>query len=358
MNKDLYIIKIGTNALIDKDGTVHYATMTEVLQSAKEAQRKGVNVLIVSSGAARMGRVTLGDMDTPKKVATCVGQPVLFSKWQEKAKEEEIVLAEFLISRSSIIRKELFSSLKSTFDLLFERGIVPVVNENDVMVNGTQYSFGEGGNDSLAQVLAVTLHAKKLVIVSDIEGLCDKDPREDPSAKLISEVPDITDKFIALCAKPGAGHGSGGMISKLKSIRICTAVGIESYIVSGLKRGNVLKALRGEVAGTKFLAHETNEKVTDRERWILAAKSSSGSLVIDDGAVGALKNGASLLAVGVKKVYGTFNEKEVIEIVDLKNRGLAFGIVDVSNIEIEEMLRTKDTHQKMLVHSNNMFLLS
>lgn len=358
MERELYIIKIGTNALINKDGELHDSTMTEVLKVAKEAHSKNISVLVVCSGASRMGRVVLGDPDAPKKVSTCVGQPALFAKWQEKAKEEKIFLAEFLISRSSIIRKELFLSIRNTFDMLFTRGIVPIVNENDVMVSGTNLSFGEGGNDSLAQVLAVSLRATKLIIVSDIEGLCDKDPREDPSAKLIGEVEDITDKFISLCSKKSSGHGSGGMLSKLKSIRICTAVGIEARIVSGLQPGNVLKAFRGEAVGTRFLPLPLKGKVTNRDRWILAAKSSTGSIVVDAGAVEAIRGGASLLAVGVKKIYGYFNDKEVVEIIDQKNRGVAFGIVDMSHNEIEESIRNKETHDKMLVHANNLFFLN
>jgi glutamate 5-kinase len=358
MDRELYVIKIGTNALVNADGSIIDATLTEVLRSAKEAIGNGKNILIVTSGAARVGRLALGDLKAHKKIATCVGQPILFSAWQGKAKEENIILAEFLISRSSIIRKELFSSIQETFSMLFERGIVPIVNENDVMVSGTEYSFGEGGNDSLAQVLAVSLKATKLIIVSDIQGLCDSDPRDNPDAKLIGEVSDISDKFIDLCSKKSAGHGTGGMLSKLKSIRICTAVGIECFIVSGLTSGNVEKAVRGEQVGTKFLPHKTGKKVTDRERWILAAKSSTGSVAIDQGAVDALAGGASLLAVGVKKVYGSFNEGEVIEIVDMKNNGVAFGIVDISYAEIDEMLRTKNTHKKMLVHANNMFFLN
>ncbi|MEI8129907.1 MAG: glutamate 5-kinase [bacterium] len=357
MNKDLYIIKIGTNALVNADGTIIDSSVTEILQTAKEAMARGTNVLVVTSGAARLGRLALNDLTAPKKVATCVGQPILFSAWQERAKKEHIILAEFLISRSSIIRKELFMLLRDTFNSLFERGIIPVVNENDVMVNGTNLSFGEGGNDSLAQVLAVALKATKLIIVSDIEGLCDSDPRENPNAKVIAEVDDITEKFISLCSKSKSSHSTGGMLSKLKAIRICTAVGVESYIVSGLKHGNLTRVMRGEQAGTKFLSRPLGKKVTERERWILAAKSSTGSIVIDKGAVEAVQNGASLLAVGVKKVYGYFNEKEVIEIVDQKNQGIAFGIVDMSCVEIDAMLRTKDMHQKLLVHANNLFLL-
>ncbi len=355
---DLTIIKIGTNALVDKDGKVIQSTIAEVFSAAKTAMERGINVLVVTSGAARIGRAALGDMTAPKKVATCVGQPVLFGAWQKEAEKKNIKLAEFLISRSSVIRKELFLGLRNTFTELFLRGVVPVVNENDVLVNGTDLSFGEAGNDSLAQALAVSLKATRLIIVSDIKGLYDRDPRDFPEAVLIPEVDDVTGQFISCSSKKPSANSSGGMLSKLKSIRISTAVGVECYIVSGLESGNIKKAVDGEPVGTRFLAHKRGKKVSERERWILAAKSSSGSVVIDQGAIDAIKTGASLLAVGVKKVYGSFNEKEVIEIVDQKNRGIAFGIVDMSCPEIEDMLRTKDTHQKLLIHANNLFLLN
>jgi glutamate 5-kinase len=355
MNGDLYIIKVGSNALIDKDGEIRDSVVAEILSVAKEAEDRGDRALIVTSGAARMGRKVLNNPMTNKKIPCSVGNPIVFEKYRKLALKEKIFIAEILLTRSYVVRRDLFLPLKATLNEMFANKIVPVVNENDVLVQGTDLAFGD--NDSIAQALAVSLEAKKVIIVSDIEGFYDGDPKLTTS-KIIPEVDDITDHFIACCTASSSGHGSGGMLSKLKSIRICTAVGVEAWIVSGLKKGNIRKAFLGEPVGTKFKARDLSKKVSGRERWILAAKSSTGSIVIDDGAIQAIRGGASLLAVGVKKVYGSFNEKEVIEIVDMKNRGIAFGIVDMSVPEIEDMLRTKETHKKLLVHANNMFFLN
>jgi glutamate 5-kinase len=350
----LTIIKIGTNALVDADGRIRGGVIAEIMQTAKRAQTNGEHVLVVTSGAVRVGRIVLGDKTVPKKIAAGVGHPVVFEEYKKIAATENISVAELLLTRSYLIRRDLFAPLKETLNDFFTRGIVPIVNENDVLVHGTDLAFD--GNDSLAQALAVSLEAKKIIIISDVAGLYDSDPSE-PGAKLIPEVDNITDQFIAYCSKTVSGNSTGGMLSKLKSIRICTAVGIDAVIVTGLTEGNILKAYNGEAVGTLFHGRTRKNKVTSRERWLLAARNSTGSIVVDPGAVEAMTTGASLLAVGVKKVYGSFNEKEVIEIVDQKNRGVAFGIVDLSGAEIEEMLRTKDTHKKMLVHANNLFLL-
>lgn len=355
MQGDLYIIKVGSNALVDKEGLIRGDVIAEIFSVVKEAHNRGDRVLVVTSGAARIGRIALGNMAMHKKIACSVGNPLVFEEYRKTAKKEKIFIGEVLLTRSYVVRRDLFLPLKATLNDMFAHNVVPVVNENDVLVQGTDLAFGD--NDSVAQALAVSLEAKKVIIVSDIEGFYDGDPKL-PASKLISQVDDITDHFIACCAASSGGHGSGGMLSKLKSIRICTAVGVEAWIVSGLTKGNITKAFLGESVGTKFSARVLTKKVSGRERWILAAKSSTGSIVIDQGAIDAIKSGASLLAVGVKKVYGSFNDKEVIEIVDMKNRGVAFGIVDMSVPEIEDMLRTKETHKKLLVHSNNMFFLN
>lgn len=354
MQNDLYIIKVGTNALVDKNGDIRESVIAEIFSVIKTAHDRGDRVLVVTSGAARVGRSMLGNPTMQKKIACGVGNPAVFDAYQKQARKAKLVLAEFLLTRSYVVRRDLFLPLKATLHDMFAHGVIPVVNENDVLVAGTNLTFGD--NDSLAQALAVSLEAKKLIIVSDIEGFYDRDPK-DPEAVLIGEVNDITDRFISYCAKSVPGHGSGGMLSKLKSIRICTAIGIEAQIVSGLTKGNITKAFAGDSVGTRFVPREVKKKVSSRERWILAAKSSTGSIVVDPGAIEAINAGASLLAVGVKKVYGSFNEGEVIEIVDQKNRGIAFGIVDMSCPEIEDMLRTKDIHKKLLIHANNLFLL-
>ena len=353
--KDLYIIKVGTNSLIDIDGSIRDFVLSEIFIAVNKIIKDGNNVIVVTSGAVRMGRTILSDLSVSKSTLAGIGQPLLFNVYQKEAKKNDIKLAELLLTRSYIIKRDSLSTLQKTFSDFFDNNIVPIVNENDVFSNGTDLSFGD--NDSLASILAVILEAKKLIIVSHVDGLFDADPTKNDKAKLIKDVLNVSDEFLKFCAKGVSVNGSGGMLSKLKAARICSAVGIDTHIINGFTKGNILAVLRGEKIGTYFHGRSVYEKISNKDRWILAAKSSAGSIQIDRGAAEALCKGKSLLAVGVKKVYGEFLKNEVIELINEKNSSIAFGITDLSRVDIELILKTKQTHDQRVIHANNLFVL-
>lgn len=353
--KDLYIIKIGTNVLINQNGSIQDSVLSEIFITAKQIIKNGSNVIIVTSGAVRMGRISLSDHNVLKSASASVGQPILFNIYKEEAFKNNLKLAELLLTRSYIVKRDSLPVLQKIFNNLFDYDIIPVVNENDVFSTGTDLSFGD--NDSLASVLAVILKAKKLIIVSHVDGLFDSDPVKNSGAKLIKDITNVSDEFLKFCAKGVSTNGSGGMLSKLKAARICSAVGIETHIVNGLVKGNILAILEEKFIGTHFHGRNVEGKISNKDRWILAAKSSAGSIQIDDGAAGALLNGKSLLAVGVKKVYGEFFKNEVIELINEKKSSIAFGIVDIAKDDIELILKTKKTHDQRIIHANNLFIL-
>ena len=347
---------MGTNTLINDDGgAVRDEVITEILESAKKIMADGNYALIVTSGAARLGRRILNDKTVSRKIAASVGQPVLFNHYKKKSEELGILTAEILLTKPYIAKREQFLNLQATFTEMFERGILPVVNENDVLVSGSSWSFD--GNDPLACDLAISLGAKKLILISNINGLYDSDPTKNADAKFIPEVENITDDFLKYCGEDIAENSTGGMLSKLKVARIASVVGIETHIINGLIPGNLYKTIAGEPTGTTFKARKVEDTISNRDRWILVAKNSAGSIEIDDGAVEALQSGKSLLAVGVKRIYGEFEAKEIIEIIDKNSHGVAFGIIDFSHSEIDAMLQSSDNHDNQLVHSDNMFLL-
>lgn len=348
--KELYIIKVGTNTLLDDKGAICDSVITQILETAKEIMAGGNNALVVTSGAARLGRVYLNDKTATTKVAAGVGQPILYNIYQEYASKIGITMAEILLTKTDIAEREHFLSLQATFNELFEKGILPIVNENDVLGSGFD------GNDPLACDLAITLHAKKLILVSNINGLYDGDPAKNKDAKFIPEVENITDDFLKYCGTEIDSNSTGGMLSKLKVARIASVVGIETQIVNGFVEGNIMKAITSN-GGTVFKAREIEDKVSNRDRWILVAKNSAGSIEIDDGAVKALRGSMSLLAVGAKRIYGEFSKGEVIEVIDKNKKGVAFGIVDLSNDQIQSFLDAKDVKDKQLIHANNMFIL-
>ncbi len=353
INSNLYIIKIGTDSLVDDKGSLRGELVLKVLILVRDIFKRGDRALIVTSGAVKLGKKFIGKTDISRSVAASIGNPLLFNEYRKIAKKLNLPVAEFLLSRSCFVDKQQFFGLQKTFSELFQNKIVPLVNENDALVSGTDDSFGD--NDSLAAVLAITLNAKKVFLVSNVDGLFTADPKVDSGAILIKEVKDLSDNFLKYCSKQTSSGGTGGMISKLKVARVCTAVGIETQIINGLCPENFSKIFTKENIGTIFTARSIDLPISNKERWIFASKNSTGSIEIDDGAVQAILLGKSLLAVGVKKTYGQFENKEVVEIINRKKRGIAFGVVDFSKNEIEKILKTNNKHKNRIIHANNIF---
>jgi glutamate 5-kinase len=303
----------------------------------------------------RLGRARLGE-DASPTVAASVGQAALFDAYLKEAGKADLVLANFLLARPYLATREYFLNLQNTFNALLDQGILPVVNENDALVARTNWSFGD--NDSLAAALAIALKAGRLIILSHVDGLFDADPTKSQDAQLIPSVKDVNAELLKYCSPEASAGGRGGMLSKLKAARLATAVGVAAQIINGLQSGNLAKALNNEGIGTTFLPRRTERTISNRDRWLLAAKNSAGSIEIDDGAVAALKKGKSLLAVGAKRVNGQFGKKEIVEVVDSEHQGVAFGIADYESGEIEEMLRSGLTKDIQLIHTDNMIALA
>jgi len=351
MKKDITIVKVGSNTIVDEKGAVRTDIIRDIIVALQKIIRDGGRVVLVTSGAVRLGRISLGQ-SASAAVAASIGQIHLFDAYYQEAKKVKQELAQFLLTRPYIVTRKYFLNLQSTFDTLLDQGILPIVNENDALVAHTEWSFGD--NDSLAAALAISLKAERLIILSHIDGLFDIDPDKNKNTKLIKVVRDVNAELLKYCSPKASAGGRGGMLSKLKAARLVTAVGIEAHIINGSVLGNLEKVLQSQEIGTTFLPRKSSGEISNRDRWLLAAKNSAGSIEIDSGAVTALKNGKSLLAVGVKNVNGQFNKKEIVEIVDKENRGVAFGIVDYSSAEINDMLRTNRVKDVQLMHTDNM----
>ncbi|MFA6486297.1 MAG: glutamate 5-kinase [Candidatus Magasanikbacteria bacterium] len=356
MNKrDLTIIKIGSNTLIDGDKTIRQSLIDEILSLVSRRIQNGEKIIIISSGAVALGRAALHDDKRvlSKAVVAGVGQVNLIAGYFESAKKLNLLISDLLITRPHLVDHEQFLKLQETVAGLLGNNIIPIVNENDALVSGSDWAFGD--NDSLAASLAIAFGARRLIILSHVDGLYDGDPAKDPQAKFIPEVKDANAMIMKFCSKDTSALGSGGMVSKLKAARLCAAVGIETRIVNGLLGGALDRALNDESIGTVFIPLPAAQAIKNRDRWILSAKSSAGSIMIDDGAEAALCRGKSLLAVGVKKVYGSFDQKEIVELVNGKKEGIAFGIVDVSSKNLEKVLKSDKTGVQVM-HADNIMI--
>jgi glutamate 5-kinase len=294
------VIKIGTSSLTDASGRIQVAKLYAIGRGVQLLQeRLGCKVVIVSSGAGAAGRQQLGirlPLTLPEKqAAAAVGQALLMLDWARALAPQTV--AQLLLSASDIQDRERYVNARNAIEASLRLGAVPVINENDSVATA---ELKVGDNDTLSAWTAYLTDADALVMLTDVDGLYDSDPRRNPQAARVDVVSDIA-QVEHLAGGTKDSRGTGGMVTKLRAAAIATQAGIETLIIGGGGAG--LEALaRGEVRGTRFLARA---HAPARKAW-LAQQVPRGSIQIDAGAVAALTNGSSLLASGIMAVPGTF----------------------------------------------------
>jgi glutamate 5-kinase len=314
------VIKLGTRVLTHDDGTLALARLFGVVEAAAGLARAGREVLIVSSGAVGLGRDALGLAGQPLSLAdrqacAAVGQSRLMGLYDAGFSRLGQVAAQVLLTQSDFDDRERYLNLRGTLAALLRRGVVPIINENDAVAT-EELAFIEGDgrpvfgdNDRLAALVATKLGADLLVLLTDVEGVYESDPRVDPAAALLSVV--TGGERIAAGAS-GSGVGRGGMRSKVEAAAIAARAGCHAVIASGRRLGALGEVLAGADRGTWFPA---GPGLAARQRWIAFAAAPRGVLRLDPGAVSALLGrGASLLAAGVSAVEGDFQRGDVVEL--------------------------------------------
>ena len=350
---EIVVLKIGTNTILTQSGEINEQVALSMFVSLKDEMKSGRRFMLVTSGAVAFGRHVLEDKKLSRHVAGAVGQPYVLSAYEKVAREQNIKIAELLLSRPHITERSQFLQLQSTVDEMFDRGVLPIVNEHDALVTDTSWSFGD--NDSLAAGLAIAFKAERLLLLTHIDGLFTGDPAKGVGVELIPEVKNVNTELMKYCSTESSADGRGGMVSKLKSARLCTNAGIEVQILNGLNSDAVTRALQGGNAGTRCLPRVLKKPISNRERWILAAKSSAATIQVDSGAAAALEKGKSLLAVGVKRIIGRFNKGEIVEINNNDEEGIAFGIADFNSLDLEDR-SFKEQHNVQIMHADNIMV--
>lgn len=336
-NKKRLVVKIGSSTLTTSDSSIDYEYMADLTRQIAALKREGWQVVIVSSGAIACGLGRLGmtkrptDMPTLQAAAS-VGQSELAGAYADSFGKYDMVTSLVLLTRRDTADRESYLHARDTFDRLLDLGVVPIVNENDT-VSIEQIRFGD--NDSLAALVSCLIDATLLVIASDIEGLYDANPSEDPNAQLIPEVHAIDQKVMSVAGGAGSVAGSGGMLTKVRAARVMMAAGIPMAIVNGKRSDALMDAASGRCPGTVFASSEVPHSITPKKLWLALGDSARGSLVVDEGAKNALTaHGSSLLSVGVKDVEGTFEEGDIVDIVDSTGFVLGRGRVSADSDEI------------------------
>jgi len=319
MNHDLIrngeqtlVVKIGSSILIDENGQTRDEWMLQLV--AQLAQRPGP-LVIVSSGTIGLGRKALGLSGRPSSLAesqaaAAIGQIDLAHTWRTAWARCGRKAAQVLLTLSDLEDRSRYLNARDTLETLLERGLVPIVNENDTVAT-SEIRFGD--NDRLAARTAQLVGAELLVLLSDVDGLYDSDPRTSPDAQRVSEVPVIDASIEALAgAASTTGFGTGGMVSKISAARIATAAGCPVLLCSGLGEGDPFEHVATKQAGTWF--HATDRPLVQRKQWLRGLQLHDGALLIDSGAVAALQDGASLLAKGITGYEGEFERGAPVRI--------------------------------------------
>jgi glutamate 5-kinase len=371
------VVKAGTSVLTGGPGHsgLDLNVMADLVRQISDLrQKRQTEVMLVTSGAIAAGREVLGEggdsqlgRDIPaRQVLAAIGQGRLMHVYQELFAQHQVKVAQTLLTINDLSDRQSYLNVRNTLMALLDLGVVPILNENDVVaVDEIGEVFGD--NDRLSALVATLVDADLLVVLTDTEGLYTADPREDPNACLVPVVEQVDGAIAAMAGKPKNPWARGGMPTKIEAARLVTASGIAMVICRGRSEDAILKAVQGETTGTLF--QPAAGKMEARKRWMLSRVRDSqwGEIIIDAGAVQVLQQqNVSLLPAGVKEVKGRFQRGDIIYIAGERGQRIACGIANYASADISRIRGFRsDRIQSILgyhygqevVHRNNLVLL-
>jgi glutamate 5-kinase len=323
------VVKLGSSVVADDSGALRLAVVARVCEEVAALHASGVDVVVVTSGAIARGIHLLGLPVRPRAVeelqaASAVGQGRLYRTYDEYLREAGVLSAQVLLTFFDMSARTHYLNARRTLRTLLDWRIVPVINENDTTTTD-EISFGD--NDFLAAQVAVLVDAQLLLMLTSTAGLLTADPRVDPGAELVSSVASPGELEGLLIGTGTTPLGSGGMRSKVIAAEMATSAGIPTVIGSGFEPGLLARAWAGEDGGTRFAPQASRQP--SFKLWLKYAKPSQGTVVVDDGAARALRDGGtSLLPVGIVSVEGAFEAGDAVEVrgaaaADLVGKGIS-----------------------------------
>lgn len=329
------IVKVGTNVLTTRDGLLNRDRIRSLVAEICAVRERGVDVVLVSSGAVGAGMGRLGLTKRPKshpelQAVAAVGQGTLIQFYEQELDARGVLAAQVLLTADDLARRDRYLNACNTFKSLLKFGALPIVNENDA-VSTVELHSTFGDNDRLASLVANIFPESLLILLTDVNGLYDGDPSL-PESKLVSVVDRWTPDLMRMVAEKRSSRSKGGMSSKLRAAQTVTSAGGCMMIANGDDPEILTKIYTGEEHGTVFFPRR---RLPARKRWVRFAPVPSGSLVVDDGAARALETqGKSLLPIGVLNCFGRFKKGDVVSIVDRENREIARGLANYGHKEV------------------------
>lgn len=332
------VVKIGSQILSSSAG-IEEGRLRELVRDLAELHKSGKEMVVVSSGAVAAGMTRLGRRERPKTIPekqalAAVGQIKLMALYERFFSRFDISVAQVLLTHEDLANRQRYINAKHTFQMLLESSIIPIVNENDT-VAVEEMKFGD--NDHLSALVATLLGADLLIILSDVEGVYDRDPRVHANPRLIPLIEDIKSMRHEIVGESVTLVGTGGIATKIGAAEKAAAAGIPTIITNGLKEHPLTRLLDDSAEiGTLVLAVEN--RLTQRKHWIAYNLKPAGAIVVDEGAHEALvKKKKSLLPSGLREVRGAFGVGECVRCLDPEGREFARGLVNYSAQELNQI---------------------
>ncbi len=359
------VIKIGSGVISGDDG-LDIPVLASIAGEICELQKRGYEIVVVSSGAVAAGKGDLGISGRPqtiplKQASAAIGQSRLMNAYKSAMLPCGGKVAQVLLTRDDLANRRRYLNARNTLMTLLEFGVVPIINENDTVVVD-EIRFGD--NDNLSAMVAPLVEASLLVILSDVDGLFESDPRLHPDANLIPVVEKITEGIEMIAGETVNSLGTGGMATKIKAARRAALSGVGTIIVNGRTPRILARLFNGEEVGTYFLPER--DRMAAKKHWIAFTKKPRGKLFLDEGARRALtEKGKSLLPSGIKGVEGGFERGDAVRLCDLEGVEFAKGVIDYALPELLRIMGKKSSEIEAIlgykygdevVHRNNLVL--
>ncbi len=335
------VVKIGSRVVSDEQG-LDVERIRQLAADVAALRQRGYEVILVSSGAVAAGKNALGIDGRPptiplKQAAAAIGQSRLMRAYKEAFIPHNQVVAQVLLTRDDLANRRRYLNARNTLMTLLDHGVLPVIIKNDTVVVD-EFRFGD--NDNLSALVTSLVEAHLLVILSDVDGLYDSHPAENPAAQLIPLVERVTEEIEGIAGDSSSSVGTGGMGTKVKAAKRATLFGVGTVIINGRTPNVLQRLLDGEEIGTYFLPASC--RMAAKKHWIAFSKKPRGKLFLDAGAVCAvLEKGKSLLPSGIKGVEGGFDRGDAVRLCDLEGREYGKGVINYALAELLQIMGKK-----------------
>lgn len=358
------VVKVGSSLVTAEGKGIDQAALDLWAAQIVALKQKGVDVVFVSSGAIAEGIKRLGWRQRPKalnelQAAAAVGQMGIAQAYETAFRPHQVNTAQILLTHEDLSNRTRYLNARSTLLTLLEKGIVPIINENDTV---TTDEIKLGDNDTLGALVTNLVDADALIILTDQKGLYDSDPRKNPDAKFISRISAADPDLEKMAGGAGSGVGTGGMYTKVLAAKRAALSGAATVVVSGREPDALVRLLQGESLGTLFTSEQS--RVAARKQWLYGHVQVAGTLVVDAGAAAALtEQHKSLLPVGCIRVDGHFYRGELVAVRNPEGREIARGLVNYTSEEVVKILKTSSAqiaaklgyiNEEELIHRDNM----